>query len=198
MDSCVFSFMADNKIEYKTEYELKEAVTFRTPSTAALALFPDTKEKLCSLVAFLKWKNVPFEIVGNGSNLFFATELYSGAVIFTKQISEVRIDGNTIVASAGASFTYLALQAAKAGLSGLEFAYGIPGTVGGAVYMNAGAYGGSVSDILVESTCFDGKDIRVVSLDEHGFGYRKSVYMQGGLVCLDAKFILKAGDREEI
>lgn len=197
-DGRILKDFADNEIVYKTEYGLKDSLSFRVPSMAMLAVFPDTEEKLCFAVLLLKENGVPFEIIGNGSNLLFATDFYNGAVIFTKRISSVRVEQNIICASAGVSFSALASLAARESLSGLEFAYGIPATVGGAVYMNAGAYGGAVSDILLDSTCFDGEKIVTVSAKEHEFGYRKSVYMRGGLVCLGARFALNAGNREDI
>ncbi len=189
-----------NGIEAKENYSLKNSISFRVDSIAALALFPDTSEKFVLAVKMLKDNGIRAEIIGNGSNLFFANEYFDGAVILTKNMKRVSVEGNSMRADAGAFITSLAALAAKESLSGLEFAYGIPATVGGAVYMNAGAYGGVISDVLLESVCYDvNKDkILKMTLSEHGFDYRKSVYMSGGLVCLEATFLLSFGNRETI
>jgi len=189
-----------NGIEAKENYSLKNSITFRVESIAAIAVFPDTAEKFVLAAKILKDNGVRTEIIGNGSNLFFANEYFDGAVIFTKNMKGVSVEGNVIRAEAGVLVTSLASLAARESLSGLEFAYGIPATVGGAVYMNAGAYGGTVSDVLFESLCYDVNNDKIIKLplSEHGFDYRKSVYMRGGLVCLGATFTLQEGDRETI
>lgn len=192
--------LLENGIEAKENYSLKNSVSFRIDSTAALALFPDTAEKFVLALKLLKSGGVRTEIVGNGSNLFFANEHFDGAAVFTKNMKKVSVEGNAIRAEAGALITSVSSLAARESLAGLEFAYGIPATVGGAVYMNAGAYGGQTSDVLLESLCYDVNDDKIIELSQpaHDFDYRKSVYMNGGLVCLEATFSLKKGNRDDI
>ena len=196
----IVEMLLANGVEIKENFSLKNSISFRIDSTAALALFPDIAEKFVLAVKILKDNGVRTEIVGNGSNLFFANEYFDGAVIFTKNMKGVSVEGNAIRAEAGALITSLASIAAKQNLAGLEFAYGIPATVGGAVYMNAGAYGGAVSDVLYESVCYDVKNDKILKmpLSKHLFDYRKSVYMRGDLVCLEATFSLFYGNRETI
>lgn len=200
IDRALTEALLQNGVEVREDYSLKNSLSFRVDSIASLAVFPNTSEQLVFALKTLKDRNVRTEMIGNGSNLFFAKERFDGAVILTKGLKSFSVEDNMIRAQAGALITSLASSAAKEGLSGLEFAYGIPATVGGAVYMNAGAYGGSVSDVLDRSICYDVENDRVLTLplSEHGFDYRKSVYMRGGLICLEAAFELKRGNREEI
>ena len=121
------------------------------------------------------------------------------ALIFTGRCDKVCFDGNTVIASAGAGLVSLASAAADRGLSGLEFASGIPGSVGGAVLMNAGAYGSCMADIIVRSRAFDRRLGTVVTLDEHCFGYRDSIYKRDrSLVCIGVMLSLHDGDSTEI
>lgn len=200
IDRAITETLLANGIEAKENYSLKNSISFRVDSIAALALFPDNSEKFVLAVKILKNNGIRAEIVGNGSNLFFANEYFDGAVIFTKNMKNVSVEGNTIRAESGTLITSLAVLAAKESLCGLEFAYGIPASVGGAVYMNAGAYGGAVSDVLFESVCYDIERDKILkmTLSDHGFDYRKSIYMSGGLVCLEATFSLLLGNREAI
>ncbi|MBO4217378.1 MAG: UDP-N-acetylmuramate dehydrogenase, partial [Clostridia bacterium] len=136
--------------------------------------------------------------VGNMSNLLFSDGGYRGAVITTKEMANITTSSGKVVADAGASLSALADFCRNASLSGAEFLYGIPGTVGGGVYMNAGAFGGSVSDVLTASEYI--KDGKFIKLDSaaHGFGYRNSVYKTSGGVIVSAEFSLPEGDRGEI
>ena len=182
-----------------TEYALRDHVSFKLPCTAALAIRPQSVEELVTAVSLCRKLDVPTVLLGRGSNLFFAGERYEGAVILTDGCATLAREGDCLVATCGVSVLSLCLRAAEMGLSGLEFAYGIPGSVGGAVYMNAGAYGGAISDVLCESTAYDLSSGKVLVLREHDFDYRKSIYMKNkDLVCLSARFTLKPADRAEI
>jgi UDP-N-acetylmuramate dehydrogenase len=199
-DRALIETLLQNGVDVRENFSLKNSLSFRVDSIASLAVFPNTVEQFVFALKVFKEKNVRTEIIGNGSNLLFANEYFDGAVVLTRSLKDLSIEDNKIRAQTGVLITSLASCAAKESLSGLEFAYGIPATVGGAVYMNAGAYGGVVSDILFESLCYDVENDRILRLplSEHGFDYRKSVYMKGGLVCLEAVFELKRGNREEI
>ena len=188
-------------IEVKENFSLKNHISFKIDSIVAIAVFPENESQLCNAVRIMRERDVRFVILGNGSNLFFADEYFDGAVIFTKGMKDMTVNGNKIIVLAGASFTVLSSFALRNNLSGLEFAYGIPGTVGGAVYMNAGAYGGEVSDVLLSSRCYDMDtgEIKEIAYKEHDFGYRTSVYMKNdSLLCLGATFSLDVGDCEKI
>ncbi|MBQ9748888.1 MAG: UDP-N-acetylmuramate dehydrogenase [Clostridia bacterium] len=173
--------------------------TFRIGGAARLAGFPTSEEELSAMLLAAKEEAIPYRVVGRGSNLLFDDSGYDGLVLFTAQMKRVVWDEGGVWADAGVSLTALAIEAAKRGLAGLEFAYGIPASVGGAVYMNAGAYNAQISDVLTYSRYLtkDGKILTRTSA-EHGFGYRKCVYQKTGEIVLGAYFALKKGDATEL
>lgn len=188
-------------IECRNALPLSSKSSFRIGGKADLAVFPKNASELEYVVAYLKDREIPYIVVGNGSNILFEDEGYCGCVIFTEKMNEVKVDGNRIYAGAGTSFTSLAVTAKNSSLTGLEFAYGIPGSVGGAVVMNAGAYGGQVSDVLESCTVFDAEKCEVYSLtkDEMELSYRHSVLSENkDLICVGATFTLKEGKKDEI
>ena len=187
-----------NHLNYQKDAMLAPHSTFGIGGHCDYFITPFSETCLIELIAYLKKRQTRFIVIGNASNLLFDDHGFRGCVISTKAMRDVTVDGNVLTVSAGYSLIALSQLAAKHSLSGLEFACSIPGTVGGAIFMNAGAYGGEISDILAESTCFDGEKIITLSNSEHEFGYRKSVYMRGGLVCLGAKLVLERADRDEI
>ncbi len=174
--------------------------TFKIGGKADMAAFPKSEDELCSLISLAHECSVPMHVFGNGSNVLFDSDGVKGLVIFTKDIKDILVDGEVIRCGCGQALSLLASVAAKNSLSGLEFAYGIPGTLGGAVYMNAGAYGKEMSSVIVESRCFDpatGK-VMTLSLSEHEFSYRKSIFAKSGLIALSSALRLSKGDRSEI
>lgn len=179
---------------------MSQHTSFRTGGTADIVLFPMDKNALADLVSFVKQLNIPFYILGNASNVLVGDGGIRGAVIFTKQIMSVSlVEDDIITADCGASVTKLANFALRHGLSGLEFAYGIPGSVGGAIYMNAGAYGGTMEDVLQSSSCLTRQGaMRILSKEEHDFSYRHSSYVDNGCVILDALLKLKKDDPAQI
>lgn len=172
--------------------------SFKIGGNADLAAFPRTKEELSSLLTLAKEEDVKTLVVGHASNMLFDDAGFRGLIIFTTAMKRVTWGEEYVEADAGASITAIAGEAARRGLSGLEFAYGIPATVGGAVYMNAGAYGSEIACTLTESIYFDGKNIRTRSLSEHDFSYRKSIYQKSGETVLSARFALKKENAEEL
>ena len=149
---------------------------------------------------FLQEEKLPYFILGNGSNLLVSDKGYRGAVIqLWKNVSDIQVEGCLIQAKAGASLAKIAAQALEAGLTGMEFAAGIPGTLGGAVVMNAGAYGGEMKDILKEALVMDGEGrIFTLTKEELKLGYRTSIVKEKGYIVLAAVLELQPGDREEI
>ena len=135
----------------KENLPLSSYSTMRVGGPAALAAFPTCAEELSALIQRAKEAKLRYIIVGNASNILFSDRGFDGLVIFTTAMRSVEWNGTSVTAGCGASLTGLAAAATKRGLSGLEFAFGIPGTVGGAVYMNAGAYGSQVSAVLTSS-----------------------------------------------
>ena len=176
--------------------------TFRTGGPADTVVFPRSRAEAVICVRNALRYGIRYTVIGNGSNVLFDDAGYRGAVICTSGLSGISIsrDG-TVTAECGVPLTALSSRVAEAGLSGLEFAYGIPGFVGGAVFMNAGAYGGSISDVLTGSDYYDAESDSVVHVarEEHGFGYRKSIYSDNpGRMILGAEFTLAHDDPDAI
>ena len=172
--------------------------TMRVGGNARLAAFPRDAEELRSLVSLAKAHGIRHIIVGNASNILFDDKGFDGLVIFTTAMRSVEWNGDTVTAACGASLTGLSAAATKKGLSGLEFAFGIPGTIGGAVYMNAGAYGSEISAVLTESTYLGSEEFLTRSAEEHRFGYRTSIYRSTNDIILSATFRLTLDDPAEI
>ncbi|MBQ6702537.1 MAG: UDP-N-acetylmuramate dehydrogenase [Clostridia bacterium] len=187
-------------LDYEKGIRLAEHSTFKIGGIADYIAYPKTESALCALVDYLNDEGIKYTVVGNGSNLLFADEGYRGVIVVTTHLKKIRKTRNTLYAECGVSLTALAVYAQKHGLSGLEFAYGIPGTVGGAVYMNAGAYGGEIKDVLLKSAYFDQETSKRFELYNpgHKFGYRKSIYADNSHVILSAVFELKPKDPAEI
>lgn len=183
-------------IDFREKEPLAAHCTFKIGGPAALFIEPKTEAQLCRAVALCREAGVPRYLLGNGSNILFADEGYPGAVICAAAMeSAVETRGETLCAGAGAPLSALCGAALKAGLTGLEFAYGIPGTVGGAVYMNAGAYGGEVKDALVSVRWLD-EDGNVLETPASALGlsYRHSIFEENGGCILSARFALHGGE----
>lgn len=174
--------------------------SFRAGGKAMALVEVENKEQLKAALQFADEENIPHILLGNGSNTLFADEGFDGAVICTTDLrTPITVTGTTVSAAAGAPLSAVCREAQKAGLTGLEFAYGIPGTVGGAVYMNAGAYGGELKQVLSHVTFLD-NDLRLVTLpvEELALGYRTSRFETDGGYVLEATFRLQPGDPEAI
>ena len=184
--------------DYKRDLPLSS--TFKIGGAAEIAIYPHNSLELEAAVSYLVKNNIRFDVFGNCSNVLFDDKGYRGAIVFTSKMRSMEIVGNVIRASAGCNLNAVANAAMKAGLSGLEFAYGIPGTVGGAVYMNAGAYEKQVDDVLLNSLAYDYERCEMLVLDrgEHDYAYRHSYYMGKPLIALEATFKLQEGDIDEI
>ncbi|MBQ5886649.1 MAG: UDP-N-acetylmuramate dehydrogenase [Clostridia bacterium] len=180
---------------------MSDHTTFRIGGPADVYVEPATEEAFCRVMAETAKRNIRTIVIGRGSNLLFDDAGFRGVVISTARLRCIRVEGNTLYAGAGASLNACANAACEAGLTGMEFAFGIPGSVGGAVFMNAGAYGGEICQILTESICYDGKDgtVKTLRAEEHHFGYRHSVYRDHpDRVVLSTSFALQAGDKTAI
>ncbi len=195
----IFCQLRQNGIEAISMHPLKPLSTFRIGGEVELAVFPRTMEQLIKAVSLLRESGTPFSVIGNGSNLLFGDGLLKGALIVTKKMTSLPVKETRICADGGVSLAALANGAPAAELAGLDFARRIPGTVGGAVFMNAGAYGGAISDVLVESLALSTESGEMFVLTEHAFDYRKSIYMNHpSWICLGATFDLQKGRGEAI
>lgn len=189
------------KIDWETDCPLSQHSSFRIGGRARLALFPRSREGLVEALRLLKRGQMPILTVGNGSNVVFSDAGFDGAVVFTGGCRSISVHNNELIADAGVSLSALANTARDASLTGLEFAFGIPGTLGGAVFMNAGAYGGSMDQVCVSSEAYDAKNDCFVTYTgaEQLFGYRSSVYEKNEhLTVLSARLRLTCGHGEAI
>ena len=172
--------------------------TFRIGGPADYYVEP-TFEEAKELLPFLKKENISYTLIGNGSNLLVSDEGIEGVVVsFGKEMSEVSWEKEVVRAKAGILLSRLASFAASKSLSGLEFASGIPGTLGGAITMNAGAYGGEMKDVVQSVTVLSGDEMKEYSGEEMDFSYRHSRVLDEDLIVLEVTMKLQSGREEEI
>ncbi len=178
---------------------MKRHTTFQTGGPADWYLLP-RYEQLAPLIALLRERDTEITIIGNGSNLLVGDGGIRGAVVeIGKAMQEITVSGKTIKAQAGAILGSVVSKAGQNGLTGMEFAAGIPGSVGGAMVMNAGAYGGEMKDVAAKVKVLTPQGEMIeLGADEMEFGYRKSVVSEKGYVVLEAEFVLVPGEKEEI
>ena len=186
--------------QVKKDEPMKSHTTFRVGGPAAYFVTPQTAEEVAKVIEACTQENVPYYIVGNGSNLLVSDKGYEGVIIqIYKQMNQVEVEGMQIRAQAGALLSMIAKRALDAELAGFEFAAGIPGTLGGACVMNAGAYGGEMKDVLLRVTVLDEDDkIRVIEKDDLELGYRTSIIAKKGYTVLGAEIELQEGEKEAI
>lgn len=188
-----------NPLNIKVNELLKNYTMTKLGGKADVLVLPATEEEAISVVRYAKEHGVPLLMLGNGSNMVVRDGGVRGIVLHFAHLNKVEIDGTTVVAGAGALIKDVSKQVAAKCLTGFEFACGIPGSIGGAMAMNAGAYGGEIKDVIVECTVItpEGK-VLVLSKDELELGYRKSIIAKAGYYVLNAKFELAVGVQEEI
>jgi len=175
---------------------MKQYTTMRVGGPAALLLTPGSAAELFGALEVVEANEIPCVIMGNGSNLIFDDEGFDGVVVqIGRGLDHVRIEGNIVFVEAGALLTTVARAASESGLTGMEFACGIPGSVGGAVYMNGGAYGGEMSQIVHSVSSISRAGImKDRPGSELGFSYRKSIFQENGETILGVKLLLAQGD----
>ena len=179
---------------------MKKHTTFRVGGPADFFVMPGSREELRDITVLCKSEGMPYYIMGNGSNLLVSDRGYRGVIIqIYREMSMITVDENQITAGAGALLSKIAGSALEAGLTGFEFAAGIPGTLGGACMMNAGAYGGEMKDVLKEVTVLTPEgEFTVIPAGELDMGYRTSVIEKKGYVVLEAVIALEKGEHESI
>lgn len=179
---------------------MRDYTTMRVGGKADLLVHVDSIENIQKSVSLLNSLDVPFLIMGNGSNLIFSDDGYHGVIIkIGSGVSKAEVNGNIITVEAGASLASVANLAMENSLSGMEFASGIPGTIGGAVCMNAGAYDGEMKQVVIETVCVD-QEGQYITLrgEEHDFSYRHSKIQDYNLICLKVKLQHIPGDKKDI
>lgn len=179
---------------------MKKHTSFKVGGNADVLIEPKNEDEIKNLIKYLKEKNIYYIIIGNGSNLLVKDGGIKGVVIkISKNFSDFEINEETLTAKSGAMLSVIGKAVQRQGLTGFEFAAGIPGTIGGALTMNAGAYGGEMKDIVKDVTVIDENgDIKVLSNEEMKFSYRKSVLNEKNYIILSTTINLKKGDFDQI
>lgn len=191
--------ITDDKRALKDE-PMKKHTTFRVGGNADYFVMPQNASEIKAIIELCKEKEIPYYILGNGSNLLVSDAGYRGVIIqIYKEMNNMEVIGEIIKVQAGALLSRVGTIALENELTGFEFAAGIPGTVGGAVVMNAGAYGGEMKDIIVNATVLtqDG-EVVTINKEELELGYRTSVIAKKGYIVLEAEYQLQKGERESI
>ena len=183
-----------------TDEPMKKHTTFRVGGNADFFVIPKTVEEVKQTIMLCVEQDMPYYILGNGSNLLVGDKGYRGVVIqIYKEMNNIFVDGQKIKVQAGALLSKIGSVALEAGLTGFEFAAGIPGTMGGAVVMNAGAYGGEMKDVLEEVTVLTKEgEVLILSKEQLDMGYRTSVVAKKDYIVLKATIALELGDRDAI
>ncbi len=186
-------------ISCETDAPLAMLTTFRIGGRAALLCSPENEQQLCDTVRLARQESLRFYLLGCGSNTLFADGGFDGVVILTNKLDTLEVTDSTCMAAAGVPLSKLCLAVQQKGLTGLQFAYGIPGSVGGGVYMNAGAYGGEMKNVVCSVRVLTPLgEIKEYSAEECDFRYRHSRFEDSDEVILSASFRLEKGDADQI
>lgn len=195
----LIGFLKMNDVEYAENRLLRDFSSVGIGGRAPIIVFPNNIPKLCNTVYFLEKQKIKYKILGRMSNILPPDDYYSCAIIKTDKMSGFSIKDNKIVVCAGVSLPYLAYKTSEEGLSGLEELSGIPGSLGGSILGNAGAFGREISDLVLSVTCYDSQNDKIITLsnDECDFSYRYSVFKDNGLVILSAELSLISATSEK-
>ena len=199
LDEKIRDYLPDMTVE--RDVPMSRHTSFRIGGPARRMAFPESREQLVILLGLAETCGIRPFLLGRGTNLLVSDRGLDTLVIKTaeRMTSIRRLDDVTLEADAGVLLSRLAVYAQQAGLAGLEFAFGIPGTVGGAVYMNAGAYGGEIKDVLTAVTFLDENlHLQTLPVQELQLGYRTSIFERCSWCILEAEFTLHPGDAQEI
>ncbi|MBR2712444.1 MAG: UDP-N-acetylmuramate dehydrogenase [Bacilli bacterium] len=186
--------------DVKENEPMSSHTTYKVGGKCKLYVLPESVEKLVELIEFLKINEIKYMIMGNGSNLIFSDDFYDGVIINLRNLNKIKVDGNIVLVEAGHTLIKLSTICALNNLTGFEFASGIPGNLGGAIYMNAGAYKSDMSDVVIEVTYLD-ENLNLVTktCKELHFGYRTSIFKENkDYIILSAKLKFEEGNKEEI
>ncbi|AGB41460.1 UDP-N-acetylenolpyruvoylglucosamine reductase [Halobacteroides halobius DSM 5150] len=186
-------------LEVRFNYSLKEHTTFKVGGPTDIFATPFSLNALKKLLKATKNQDLDRFILGEGSNIIVADKGVSGLVINMTELNKIKVKDTDLIAQTGATLTALADKALAAGLTGVEFATGIPGSLGGALYMNAGAYGGEIKDVVTKVLCLNetGEEI-MLSKEEVDLSYRHSIFQEKDLIAFEAHIELDKGDERQI
>mgnify|MGYP004534477267 FL=1 len=197
---CTLPETAGRRFFIRHDFPLSRVTSFHIGGNADLAVYPADAEAFAYALDAAVQAGVPYTVIGNGSNTLVRDGGFRGVVFVTTDMRRVTIDGTRLTGGCGVLLGSVGTNASRAGLAGAEFANGIPGTLGGAVYMNAGAYGGQLADIVCETVCYDLDAKQVLHLDNAAqhFGYRHSVFMEKNYIILSATLQLTKDEPDAI
>ena len=191
--------ITEHAVGFLKDEPMSKHTTFKIGGNADIFLLPENEEQLCFCIKTAKEEHVPYFVLGNGSDLLVSDNGIEGAVISLVNLKGIDIAGTAVTVKAGENLASLCMSLKNAGLTGLEFAYGIPASVGGAVYMNAGAYGGEIKDCIVSAKYLDQDgEIKEIGKEDMCLSYRNSVFKKNRGIILSAVFELKEDCPEKI
>ena len=196
----LLDFLNKQDVEYYRNYKLATRSSIGIGGEADIAIFPNNEEIFVSVLQFLCRKKIKFKVVGNLTNLLISDLGFRGAIVFSSNFKSHYVAEKRLYVSAGASLSSVIKKNSRLGYTGLDELYGIPGSVGGMVYNNAGAYGKSVSDALLEAKVFSKStgEITILKNEDLNFSYRDSLLKKGDCILISAVFSLECGDAENI
>lgn len=194
------SFFDEQNIDYQENVSLKKYNTYRVDTKCKYLIFPKDEKDLIKILKELKKENIKYIVLGNGSNVIFKMDYYDGAVIKLDKLNNIKYNGKTVTIGAGCSLIKIALETVEKGLSGLEFAAGIPGAVGASVAMNAGAYNTSISEVIKEVRVINNElKFETLKKDDLDYEYRDSFLKKHPeYIVISATFKLSNGNIDEM
>ena len=193
------NFLIENKIKYLKDESLKKHTTFKVGGKADFVVSPSNLSVLSKLIKYLNENGIKYYFLGNGSNVIFNDQGFKGVIIKSQGFNDCSFDGTKAYFGAGVSMTYAAKLCGEKGLSGIEFCYGIPGNIGGGIFMNAGAYGGEISQNIVYVKYLDENgDPQTIYKADCDFSYRHSCFMGKKRFILGAEFELTPKPKDKI
>jgi len=194
------TFLKDNQIQFLQNESLKKHITFKVGGEAKFVAMPQTKHQAANLFKFLKENNIKYYIIGRGSNVIFRDEGFDGVIIKTSNMQNIEFIGeDKVYADSGVVLNVLCKTLQEKSLAGLEFCYGIPGNVGGGLFMNCGAYGGEISSAVCEVEYIDENgNFQKIDVKDCQFSYRHSIFQDNNWFITGCTFKLTKGDKTQI
>ena len=194
------TFLKDNNIDFLQNESLKKHTTFKVGGDAKYIAMPKTVQQAADLLSFLKENEINYYILGRGSNVIFKDSGFDGVIIKTVNLQQLKyLDENTVYVQSGVALNVLCKNLQEKSLEGLEFCYGIPGNIGGALFMNAGAYGGEIADAVLQVEYIDENcRVKTISAQDCEFGYRHSIFQDKKWFITGCTLGLKKGDKQQI
>ncbi|MBP1552518.1 MAG: UDP-N-acetylmuramate dehydrogenase [Oscillospiraceae bacterium] len=194
------TFLKDNQIQFLQNESLKKHITFKVGGEAKFVAMPQTKHQAANLIKFLKENNIKYYIIGRGSNVIFRDEGFDGVIIKTSNMQNIEFIGeDKVYADSGVVLNVLCKTLQEKSLAGLEFCYGIPGNVGGGLFMNCGAYGGEISSAVCEVEYIDENgNFQKIDVKDCQFSYRHSIFQDNNWFITGCTFKLTKGDKTQI